>query len=132
MDDVNIFGTANRVLDTIRNTATQDGVECIQDIPQDPGQAGKAQVQHLAAALHGYTVRSSPESGDKVVRAYPLSAQAEAGNIKLVRGLWNEEYLDEISYFPNGRKDRVDATVRAYNRALTEIKISGTVVGGPR
>jgi phage terminase large subunit-like protein len=36
-------------------------------LPQDPGQAGKSQVQSLTKMLSGYVVRASPESGDKVV-----------------------------------------------------------------
>lgn len=131
LDDVNIHGTAGQVRATLRATAAQDGVCCTQDVPQDPGQAGKAQVKSIVSDLHGYTVRYSVESGDKVVRADPLSAQCEAGNVKLVKGRWNEAFLDEVSYFPNGRKDRVDALVRAYNRALTELRRSCNVVGGP-
>jgi predicted phage terminase large subunit-like protein len=131
IDDVNIFGTAGEVRKTIINTASQDGFDCIQDFPQDPGQAGKAQVKSIAADLHGYPVRSSVESGDKVVRADPLSAQVEAGNIKLVKGNWNEDFLEEVSFFPNGRKDRVDAMVRAYNRALIEVQRGAATVGGP-
>jgi predicted phage terminase large subunit-like protein len=131
LDDVNIFGTPGAVRRTIRNITQQDGEECIQDIPQDPGQAGKAQVRSIVSDLHGFTVRSSVESGDKVVRANPLSAQVEAGNVKLVAGAWTAAYLEEVSLFPNGRKDRVDATVRAYNRALAELSRQITMVGGP-
>ena len=58
------------------------------------------------------------ESGDKIVRADPFSAQCEAGNVKLVRGEWNNPWLEEMTIFPNGRKDRSDATVRAYNRII--------------
>lgn len=132
LDDVNLHGTSGKVQKAMRNTATQDGMGCIQDVPQDPGQAGKAQVKEIARNLHGFTVRSSVESGDKVVRADPLSAQVEAGNVKLVKGDWNDDYLDEVAFFPNGRKDRVDATVRAYNRAITELqRRSGNRVGAP-
>jgi predicted phage terminase large subunit-like protein len=131
LDDVNLHGTAGQVSRVMRNMAEQDGVDCIQDVPQDPGQAGKAQVQSIVANLQGYTVRHSPESGDKVVRADPLSAQVEAGNVKLVKGPWNDAFLEEVSYFPNGRKDRIDALVRAYSRALIEAQRESGVVGGP-
>lgn len=132
LDDVNLFGTGNQVRTAMRNTAQQDGDECVHDFPQDPGQAGKDQARNLAANLHGFNVRYSPESGDKVVRADPISAQVEAGNVKLVKAAWNNDFLDEVTYFPNGRKDRVDALGRAYRRA---IKIAETMarstVGGP-
>jgi len=29
-----------------------------------------------------------------------MSAQAEAGNVKIVRGLWNDEFLRSLENFP--------------------------------
>ena len=110
--------------------ATQDEPGTVIDIPQDPGQAGKGQVRSFVQYLPEFEVRYSTESGDKVLRAEPLSAQAEAGNIKLVRGPWNREYIDEITYFPNGFKDQVGATVRAYNR-LVKLSQAGRGTVGP-
>ena len=99
----------------IANTAQQDGSACRISLPQDPGQAGKAQAQYLVRQLQGYAVRATPESGDKVTRAEPVSAQAEAGNIILVQGPWNDAFLDEVGSFPNGAfKDQVDAMSRAF------------------
>jgi predicted phage terminase large subunit-like protein len=133
LDDVNFFGSSDAVRRCIRDTTEVDGLECIQDLPQDPGQAGKSQVQDLVALLHGYRVRYSTESGDKVVRADPFSAQCEAGNVKIVRGAWNDPWLDEMTLFPNGLKDRTDATVRAYSRLIKEFQLQRTVsLGGPK
>lgn len=115
----------------IKNTASQDEVGTIQDIPQDPGQAGKAQVRDYVKYLPQYDVRYSTESGDKILRAEPLSAQAEAGNVKLLRGPWNKEFIDEITFFPAGFKDQVDGTTRAYNRAVQLEDTQGDTVGGP-
>lgn len=132
MDDVNLFGTGNQVRRAMRNTAQQDEEDCIHDFPQDPGQAGKDQARNLAANLHGFNVRYSLESGDKVVRADPISAQVEADNVRLVKGAWNEDFLDEVTYFPNGRKDRVDAFGRAYRRAIKIAENQArSTVGGP-
>lgn len=44
-------------------------------LPQDPGQAGKDQAQSFLKFLAGFTVKCIPESGDKVTRAEPFSAQ---------------------------------------------------------
>lgn len=97
------------------NTAKQDGVGCKISIPQDPGQAGKAQVAAFAKLLAGFNCRFSPESGDKESRALPVSAQAEVGNIKIVKGNWNDAFLDEITSFPAGTfKDQTDALSRAF------------------
>lgn len=97
------------------NTASQDGYGCKISIPQDPGQAGKAQAGYIIKQLAGYSITASPESGDKVTRAAPLAAQAEAGNVDILEGQWNNAFFDEISIFPNGTKDQVDAASRAFN-----------------
>jgi predicted phage terminase large subunit-like protein len=55
-------------------------------------------------------------TGEKSIRARPASAQAEAGNIKLLRGPWNEAFLDEVCTFPAGaHDDQVDAFADALN-----------------
>jgi predicted phage terminase large subunit-like protein len=131
LDDVNLHGTGGQVRTAMRATASQDGPECTQDIPQDPGQAGKDQIRSLVANLHGFKVAFSTESGDKVVRAEPLSAQVEAGNVKVVKGEWNRDFFEELGIYPNGRMDRVDALTRAYSRALKLAARGGRTVGGP-
>lgn len=110
-------GSPLEVEQVIKNTASQDGRDVLIDLPQDPGQAGKAQTQYLARQLAGYNVRYSPESGAKEVRAEALSAQAEAGNVKLVRGPWNTAFIDEAAFFPNSDySDQIDAASRAFHR----------------
>ena len=82
---------------------------------QDPGSAGVAEAQSTARALDGCNVRFATASGDKETRAKPISAQAEAGNVRIVRGLWNDEFLRVLENFPAGAKDdEVDALSGAY------------------
>jgi predicted phage terminase large subunit-like protein len=98
------------------NTASQDGYGCEVSLPQDPGQAGKSQAAYYVGQLSGYIARATPESGDKGTRAGPLAAQAEAGNVDVLEGPWNDAFFDEISTFPNGaHDDQVDAASRAFN-----------------
>jgi predicted phage terminase large subunit-like protein len=126
-----VKGSPRTVEELIATCADTDGHGCAIDIPQDPGQAGKAQKTYLAGKLHGFDVRFSPETGSKELRAQPFAAQCEAGNVYLVRGTWNDAWLDELEGFPAGKwKDRVDATSRAY-AALVERSMSGPAeVGG--
>lgn len=99
--------------------AQADPPGTIIDIPQDPGQAGKSQVAHLRRKLHGYVVHSSPETGDKSVRAAPLASQVEGENVWLVRGPWNDAFIAETAMFPAGAlKDQVDASSRSYARLI--------------
>jgi predicted phage terminase large subunit-like protein len=70
----------------------------------------------LKAVLSGIAqVEPTYPAKDKLVRADPLSPIFEAGNVLLVRGDWNQEYLDEIGDFPTGsHDDQVDATSGGY------------------
>lgn len=103
----------------IKATAANDGPLVKQSLPQDPGQAGKGQVAGLTAMLAGSHVHSSPETGDKVVRARPFASQVNAGNVLMLRGPWNTEFIDELRLFPNGRHDdQVDGASRAFNGLL--------------
>lgn len=53
----------------------------------------------------------------KVVRAMGFAGQAEAGNVRLVKGNWNSDYLDELTAFPEYTySDQVDATSGAFNK----------------
>lgn len=121
-------GSPSRVQDAILNLAAADGKRCIVGLPQDPGQAGKHQAQYLTSLLAGYRVKSERETGDKVTRAHALSSQAEAGNVKIVRGPWNETFLNELENFPGARHDdQVDAASGAFNMLIE--KQSGLVFG---
>lgn len=99
----------------IKATAARDGKGVTVSLPQDPGQAGKAQVQYLVGELSGFTVRTSPETGDKATRAGPVASQCNVGNLLMVFGGWNRSLIDEMAAFPAGAKDdQVDALSRAF------------------
>jgi len=99
------------------STVAADGQDVRGSIPQDPGSAGKSWALHLLKhALMGYSYTASPETGDKETRAMPLAAQVEAGNVDIVAGDWNGDFLDEASTFPMGKfKDQIDAATRAFD-----------------
>jgi predicted phage terminase large subunit-like protein len=106
-----------KVEEVLLATARFDGLNVEQDIPQDPGQAGKAQVRTLVKLLAGYSVHHGLESGSKELRAHALAAQAEIRNVKIVYGAWNDEFIKELCKFPTGRyKDQVDGASRGLAR----------------
>lgn len=110
-------------LATMKATASRDGTGIPQAIPQDPGQAGKAQIRSVTRALAGYTVQSKPVSGDKVLRARPCAAQVNVGNVVMLRGDWNKAMTDEMRNFPNGlHDDQVDGLSLAFD-SLTDNKL---------
>lgn len=121
-------GSPAKVQDLILNTASEDGRLVHISIPQDPGQAGKSQGLDYVKRLAGYKVQATPESRNlssdsqtpsrqsaKVTRFSPFSAQAEAGNVKFLRGSWNVRLFEELESFPDAKHDdAADSISRAF------------------
>lgn len=84
---------------------------------QEPGSGGKESAQATTLNLSGYVVHADKVTGDKDVRFGPFAAQAEAGNVRLVRGPWNGAFIDELCAVPTGAfRDQADATAGAFNQ----------------
>ena len=115
LDVVRLRGGPHEVEEAIARTAEADGVGVTIGLPQDPGQAGRAQVRYLAKQFAGYRVVASPETGAKETRAMPVASQVNAGNLSIRRAPWNRALLEEMQDFPHGTKDdQVDALSRAF------------------
>lgn len=113
----------NEVEKTLKNTASQDGIGVVVRMPQDPGAAGKADSETKIKLLAGYSLKVLTVSGEKSLRATPAAAQAEAGNVKILRGSWNATFLDEVCTFPSGQ---FDDQVDAFADALNELALGST------
>ena len=98
-------GSDLEVINAIKSTAARVGLGVGIRLEQDPGQSGVVEVNYLIRELAGYHVGPLRVDKSKELRARPVSAQAEAGNVKLVRGRWNEAFLDEVELFQNGDFD---------------------------
>jgi predicted phage terminase large subunit-like protein len=86
-------------------------------LEQEPGSSGVDVINNLVTMLSGYGVHADKVTGEKAVRADPLASQAEVSNVKLVVGAWNEDFIDELTSFPNGANDdQVDAASGAFLR----------------
>jgi predicted phage terminase large subunit-like protein len=77
-------------------------------------------------ALSGFTVEPAPESGDKLTRFGPFSSQCRAGNVKILRGPWNEDLFRVLEGFPDlAHDDEVDACSGALEMLNPEMKSRG-------
>ena len=104
----------------LRQTAIADGLVTQIGVEREPGASGKALGEEIVRHLAGYSVVVEPPQGDKLARAYPWSAQAMVGNVKLVKGPWNEPFLDECQWFPEGgHDDQVDSVSGAFQMLVT-------------
>lgn len=98
------------------STARSDGRMCKQREEQEPGSAGKKIIAAHVNLLAGLDYKGENTTGDKVTRATPFARQVDAGNVRILAGEWNQEYLDELELFPNGRHDdQVDGSSCAFN-----------------
>jgi predicted phage terminase large subunit-like protein len=119
------------MLETAKRDAEKYDGEVIIYIEQEGGSGGKEIGQMDVAKLAGFPVfldvvggsRNRKKDGinlpgpAKVVRAMGLAAQVEAGNVAIVKGPWNDAYLDEATAFPESSyADQVDACSGAFNK----------------
>jgi predicted phage terminase large subunit-like protein len=102
--------------DLLLNTASQDGKSVAVRWEMEGGASGKRDNRHIAGRLAGYDARGIRPQGDKLTRARALSAQALAGNVKLLRGPWNGRWLTHMHGQPDlAHDDIMDASSGAFN-----------------
>jgi len=100
----------------IARLAQADGKKTKIALWQDPGQAGKADALHFVKGLYAFMTHVERASENKVTYAGPVSSQAEAGNIKVVKGAWNDQFFAELEAFPSKgiHDDQMDALSLAH------------------
>ena len=104
----------------VKATAIADGGTCAQIIEEEKGAAGAMMVELFKRLLRTTdgTGRVIPAkvTGDKATRAFHFAADTNDGNVYLVKGDWNEVFLEELDDFPLGEHDdQVDAAAHGYN-----------------
>jgi len=101
-----------------KQVATLDAAEdetITQNIEMEGGSAGKDAALFEVRMLAGLRVQITRPTGSKEIRCGPFVSQAKAGNVKLVRGAWNEDLLKELEQFPLGKyKDQADCCSGAF------------------
>ena len=111
IDIQRIRETPGQVEALIKQTAELDGRAIPVRTEEEGGSAGLMVTHHYATqVLVGWDYKGIRPTGDKVTRAGPFSSASEKGNVKIVRGAWNNAFLDELTLFPEGgHDDQVDA-----------------------
>lgn len=127
LDIKRVRATPGDVEKLILQTAEDDGRDVAIRMEQEPGSAGVHVADHYLKKLAGWDFRAEKSSGTKEVRAQPVAAQAFRGKVKILRGDWNEEFLDEVEAFPVvAHDDQVDALSGAF--ANITMKKQATIV----
>lgn len=127
--DVNKFqedsATRERI---IKQTAIRDGHSTIVLVEQEPGSGGLESAENTVRNLAGFTVFKDRPTGDKATRADPFSTQVNDGNVAIVRGDWNSDFLEEMKYYPNSTyKDQIDAAAGGFNYLTKSLFIVGAL-----
>ena len=83
----------------------------------------KSEAARLVKLLAGHTVKASPISQSKEVRASGFAAQLNGGNVRLLAGDWNSGLIQRLDAFPTKGipDDEVDALADAF-QALADFK----------
>ena len=117
MDVRKIRAKSDKVEAFIHQTAQEDGKGVTIRMEQEPGSSGKALIdQYARYVVPGWDLQGIRSSGDKETRARPFAAAVANGNVRLVRGKWITDWLDEVSSFPEActHDDQVDSAVGAF------------------
>ena len=87
-------------------------------VPQDGG-AGKDVVKQIIRLLAGLNAEGKPVSKSKELRASPLAAQVNGGNVWLVDSPDARAFVEEMRVFPKGKNDdMIDAAADVFNDLL--------------
>ena len=109
--------TPHKVEKETKYWATMDGPGCLIYIDQEPGASGKNNISfYQPYVLPGFTVRGMRPTGPKESYVDALAAYAEGGNVDMVIGEWNDDFLSQGEMFPMATHDDiVDAVSKAFH-----------------
>lgn len=89
----------------------------------EPKASGKSLVQQLKRDTDLNIKESAPPDKDKVTRATAITPTLESGRVKLLKGAWNESFIQEVCSFPVAAHDEaVDCLVMAVERGINKVK----------
>lgn len=105
---MNWFGVKNTVVQYAEQEGNRIGVEAVSGF--------KTAYEEIKHALLGKTsVKYSVPRENKMIRANGWISRIDTGKVYLAKGLWNADFVDELSVFPDGRHDdQVDAVSLAW------------------
>jgi len=119
------------IIDTAKKDHAKYGGTVKIYAEQEGGSGGKEVMDQMIMMLAGYPIHRDIVGGKKsrtvdgvelpgeakVVRAMPLAAQAEGGNVRIKNAKFTQELLDELCSFPESKyADQVDACSGAFNK----------------
>lgn len=124
VEDVERFRESSASVERrMKTTAKSDGRLVRIGIEQEPGSAGKSQVEYFQRGpLLGYQVEGIRPTGSKFTRAGAVASAAEQKRVELLRADWNRPFVNELTLFREdepgnpyrGHDDQVDGLSGAF------------------
>ena len=108
--------------------ALSEGMPTKTYVEQEPGSGGKESAEATIRNLAGHAAFKDRPVGNKIYRADPYSVQVNNGNVMILRGEWNYEFIEEHRFSPfSTYKDQVDAASGAFKELTAKklVKILG-------
>ncbi|MGL4620018.1 MAG: terminase large subunit domain-containing protein [Chroococcidiopsis sp.] len=102
-------------------TAQQDSKNVRVRWEKEGGSAGLRDEVHLKSLLKTFDAKATRPLGDKVLRCKPMASEAMRGNVKLLRGDWNDRYLSALYGFDGTPKPLVNDIADSSSGAFTEL-----------
>ena len=96
----------------------------------EPGSASKREARTFAGMVPWADARGIPSRGSKIERARPMAAQAEHGFVSVLKGDWNDAWLNHMHSQPADHDDMMDAATGAFDDLNTEITKKARSYGG--
>lgn len=117
---------AGDIEELLTETAEWDGDRVVVRWELEGASAGKMVEQSIRDAIlercPNHDAKACRPMGDKLTRALPAAKEAAAGRVFLLRGDWNDKFLNAVQKFDGGRKrtnplvnDIVDAFSGGFN-----------------
>jgi len=105
----------------VEAVARADGPEILQIFEEvDDGDKSVTAALRLRLQPFNIQVAGARPRNDKVVRSTNMRSALETGNLMLIDGRWNGEFIAELVRFPNGKHDdQVDAAAGAFNHLVS-------------
>ena len=106
----------------VQHTADLDGTQVFVRAEKEGGSSGKILEEQFEDNLRekGIDYEAVSPQGSKLQRALPLATASHKRKIKLLRGSWNDDFLNAVTKFDGVTtqpliSDAIDATDGAYN-----------------
>ncbi len=113
----------------VKAAAESDGHGVKIWMEQEPGSSGVTVITDYTKELTAYAFEGEKATGPVEVRASPLIAAIEVGNVYAIEADWNQDLKDELDGFPDGdNDDQIVAIALGYNKLV--LGVGGAVTWG--